>query len=87
MIVEAKLSPSVSYPRSWSLGRMSIDECLNLNVYAPVTPKEPLPVLVWIHGGAFTYGSNIEGGFGDMHHYVEVWKFLIHATDTKRYNN
>ncbi len=32
-------------------------ECLNLNVYTR-TDAERLPVLVWIHGGAFTNGSN-----------------------------
>jgi para-nitrobenzyl esterase len=31
------------------------EECLNLNVWAP--PGEHLPVLFWIHGGAFYQGS------------------------------
>ncbi|MEV6471925.1 carboxylesterase family protein [Streptomyces sp. NPDC051657] len=33
------------------------DECLNLNVWAPRTAGEPLPVLVWIHGGSLRNGS------------------------------
>jgi para-nitrobenzyl esterase len=33
------------------------DECLNLNIWAPAD-GQGLPVLVWIHGGAFTNGSN-----------------------------
>ena len=32
------------------------EDCLTLNVFAPAR-TEPLPVLVWIHGGAFTNGT------------------------------
>ena len=33
------------------------DACLTLNVWAPAT-DEPLPVLVWFHGGSFVIGSS-----------------------------
>src|SRR3954454_2144921 len=33
------------------------DACLNLNVWTPDASATGLPVLVWIHGGAFTQGS------------------------------
>ncbi|CAG5010096.1 unnamed protein product [Parnassius apollo] len=45
-------------------------DCLHLNVYVPITAGtlNPLPVLVWIHGGYFTSGS---GGEYDPHDLVE----------------
>ncbi|WP_046173642.1 carboxylesterase/lipase family protein [Domibacillus indicus] len=36
--------------------RMS-EDCLYLNVWAPLEAKRRLPVMVWIHGGAFRSGS------------------------------
>jgi para-nitrobenzyl esterase len=39
------------------------DDCLNLNVWTPDTDASGLPVLVWIHGGAFVSGSGIEATY------------------------
>ena len=33
------------------------EDCLTLNVWAPAHATKPLPVMVWIHGGAFIEGS------------------------------
>jgi para-nitrobenzyl esterase len=37
------------------------EDCLQLNVWSPVAlPAEPLPVMVWLHGGGLTQGSAVE---------------------------
>ena len=33
------------------------EDCLFLNVWAPEADAKPRPVMVWIHGGAYTFGS------------------------------
>jgi para-nitrobenzyl esterase len=33
------------------------EDCLVLNIYAPIAPAKPCPVVVWIHGGAFIMGA------------------------------
>jgi len=37
----------------------NIDDCLFLNVFVPasVKPNDKMAVMVWIHGGAFAYGT------------------------------
>ncbi len=37
---------------------ISGEECLNLNIWTPGLGESGLPVMVWIHGGAFANGSN-----------------------------
>jgi para-nitrobenzyl esterase len=40
------------------------EDCLKLNVWSPrARPEEPLPVLVWIHGGANTSGSSGDNAY------------------------
>lgn len=36
------------------------EDCLNLNVYVPPDCGADVPVLVWIHGGAFMVGAGLE---------------------------
>ena len=37
------------------------EDCLFLNIWTPGTDDASRPVMVWIHGGAFTIGSGSEG--------------------------
>ncbi|KAA9004958.1 carboxylesterase/lipase family protein [Paenibacillus spiritus] len=57
----AAYGPSCPQPAGGigEVGDMS-EDCLYLNIWAPGLPepeREPLPVMVWIHGGAFETGS------------------------------
>lgn len=36
------------------------EDCLTLNVFTPGTDDKKRPVMVWIHGGAFTHGSGAD---------------------------
>lgn len=42
------------------VGAESGEDCLTLNVWTPVGAGQRLPVLVWIHGGAFVNGSGAD---------------------------
>jgi para-nitrobenzyl esterase len=49
------------YTPEFSTRTQASEDCLKVDVWVPATPaKKPLPVMVWIHGGAFT------GGGGDV---------------------
>ena len=44
------------------------EDCLCLNIYTPAkTSEEKLPVLFWLHGGAFSNGSASEAEFNGEH--------------------
>jgi para-nitrobenzyl esterase len=43
------------------------EDCLNLNVWTPaVDPNAKLPVMVWIHGGAYVIGSNSQPAYNGI---------------------
>jgi para-nitrobenzyl esterase len=51
-----------------SIQKGSSEDCLFLNVWRPVgaKPKAKLPVMVWIHGGAFVGGSGADSAAGNQ---------------------
>jgi len=49
--------PSCPQPKQQDTGKFS-EDCLYLNVWTTAEkPEKRLPVMVWIHGGAFNFGS------------------------------
>ena len=57
--------PGMSAENGGDPGPLS-EDCLYLNVWTPtVSPGRPLPVVVWIHGGAYVFGGgSVEGYSG-----------------------
>ena len=50
--------PHLDLP-AWVDGSPASEDCLSLNVFAPeeANPQSRLPVMVWLHGGAYIFGS------------------------------
>nr|QEE13690.1 carboxylesterase 10 [Mythimna separata] len=44
-------------PQNTPLGVLGVEDCLKINVYVPAQAKRPLPIMVYIHGGAFIMGN------------------------------
>jgi len=62
-----KYGPSCPQPQTEaSVGRMA-EDCLYLNVWTPAKePSDKLPVMVWIHGGAYVTGSGSEPTYNGL---------------------
>jgi para-nitrobenzyl esterase len=61
---DATLPPKFCPQRTTGIGAYHVradEDCLTVNVWSPETlPARPLPVMVWIHPGAFVFGSGAE---------------------------
>uniref|UniRef100_A0A2A4JIZ5 Carboxylic ester hydrolase n=1 Tax=Heliothis virescens TaxID=7102 RepID=A0A2A4JIZ5_HELVI len=53
------------YDNFTNTGTFGSEDCLYLNVYTPnVKPDKPLPVMFWVHGGAFVCGGSNDDLYG-----------------------
>jgi para-nitrobenzyl esterase len=53
------ITPSDPCPQGVSFAGGGVEDCLFINVWVPENPRTSgkLPVMVWLHGGAFIFGS------------------------------
>ncbi len=66
---DASVAPPRCTQRSMGLPLSSQEDCLYLNVHAPDPRPERAPVMVWIHGGSFSFGEGLQtdgGTAGDV---------------------
>ncbi|KAF9064189.1 Alpha/Beta hydrolase protein [Rhodocollybia butyracea] len=64
----APTNPLEAINKRQSVMEMETEDCLFLNTYFPgdTVPTEPLPVLVWIHGGGYTEGDALMFNGSDL---------------------
>jgi para-nitrobenzyl esterase len=57
--------PQAGFPRGSGMSANSSEDCLFLNIWKPADAIQGtnLPVMVWIHGGAFVFGSGSQPDF------------------------
>lgn len=60
--------PQAGFPRGAGISANSSEDCLFMNLWKPATAKRgsKLPVMVWIHGGAFVFGSGSQPDYNGI---------------------
>ena len=54
-------------PQPFAIGEIiGTEDCLKMNIYVPTLKNENMPVMVWIHGGGLTTGSNNFNEYGPL---------------------
>ena len=62
VLLKESIFPSTKKESSFVYGRFN-EDCLNLNIWTPGLDEKKRPVMVWIHGGGFQFGSGVSRQF------------------------
>jgi carboxylesterase type B len=75
--IGAVCPPGLLYPDPYN--RTISEDCLTINVWVPIVddPNEKLPILNWIHGGAFVEGAPEAFGVGDFSLYAATHRTIV----------
>lgn len=76
VLFKEMIFPSSKPGFSKTYGRFS-EDCLNLNIWTPNLDSKKRTVMVWIHGGAFKSGSNIELGLYNGDHLSQKGDIVV----------
>ncbi|XP_059097835.1 esterase FE4-like isoform X2 [Tigriopus californicus] len=69
----------IQIPAIVETGTIGAEDCLWLSVYTPsLVPESKLPVVVWIHGGRWSYGSGRQSSYGP-HQLIDRGVVVIHV--------
>ena len=65
--LESPIQVESAYNGMWRALEDMSEDCLTLNIWSPDPPSGRLPVMVWIHGGAFNTGAGSQPMYEGTH--------------------